>query len=78
MCMRIDPDAADFPYEQLAARLRERIRSAEFTPGSKLPTIGEIVSQTGLSPMTIRRAYKVLEDEGLVVIRPGRGTFVAG
>jgi DNA-binding GntR family transcriptional regulator len=26
--------------------------------------------------MTIRRAYKVLADEGLVIVVPGRGTFV--
>ena len=75
--MRIDPAAADFPFEQLAAQLRERIRSGEFGKGTKLPTIQEIVSETGLSPMTIRRAYKVLADDGLVVIKPGRGTFVA-
>jgi DNA-binding GntR family transcriptional regulator len=74
--VRIDPDAAEFPYEQLAAALRERIGSGEFGRGAKLPTIDQIISETGLSPMTIRRAYKVLEDEGLVVIRPGRGTYV--
>lgn len=75
--MQIDREGADFPYEQLAAQLRERISSGEFRRGAKLPTIDEIVGQTGLSPMTIRRAYRMLADEGLVVIRPGRGTFMA-
>jgi DNA-binding GntR family transcriptional regulator len=67
---------AEFPYLQLAAQIRERITSGEYPPGAKLPPIVEIVAQTGLSPMTIRRAYKLLEDEGLVTIVPGRGTFV--
>jgi len=75
--VRIDHGAADFPYEQLAARLRERIAAGEFPPGAKLPSIDDIVQQTGLSPMTIRRAWGILEAEGLVVIRPGRGTFVS-
>jgi GntR family transcriptional regulator len=74
--VRIDHDAAEFPYLQLAAQIRERITSGEYQPGAKLPPIAEIVAQTGLSPMTIRRAYKLLEDEGLATIVPGRGTFV--
>ena len=75
--MQIDPGAADFPFEQLAAALRDRIRSGEFARGAKLPTINDLVGQTGLSPMTIRRAYRLLADDGLVVVRKGRGTFVA-
>ena len=75
--VRIDHDAADFPFEQLAVQLRERITSGEYAAGQKLPTINEIVSETGLSPMTIRRAVKTLADEGLVRVVPGRGTFVA-
>lgn len=75
--VQIDHGGADFPYLQLAERLRERIRSGEFGPGAKLPTIAEIVSETGLSPMTIRRAVAVLAEEGLVRVVPGRGTFVS-
>jgi GntR family transcriptional regulator len=77
MYVHIDHDAADFPFEQLARQLRERISSGEYPKGSKLPSIDDIVQQTGLSPMTIRRAFKMLADAGLVVIRAGRGTFVA-
>jgi DNA-binding GntR family transcriptional regulator len=41
-----------------------------------LPTIDQVVRETGLSPMTIRRAVKVLAAEGLVEVVPGRGSFV--
>jgi DNA-binding GntR family transcriptional regulator len=75
--VKIDHDAAEFPYEQLAALLRDRIRAGEFPPGSKLPSIEDIVAETGLSPMTIRRTFRVLSGEGLVRIVPGRGTYVA-
>src|SRR5277367_3910888 len=73
--VHIDHDAADFPYEQLAAQLRDAIDSGRYPAGSKLPTIIEIAAETGLSPMTIRRAFRVLAGEGLVRIVPGRGTF---
>lgn len=74
--MQIDHESAEFPYLQLAGQIREQISSGRYPPGAKLPTITEITEQTGLSPLTIRRAYKVLADEHLVVVVPGRGTFV--
>jgi len=74
--VRIDHEAEEFPYLQLAAQIRDAITSGEYRPGAKLPPITEIVAQTGLSPMTVRRAYRMLADEGLAMIVPGRGTFV--
>lgn len=76
MRVQIDHESAEFPYLQLARQLRERIASGEYAPGAKLPTINGIVTETGLDPMTIRRAMKLLADEDLVEVVPGRGTFV--
>lgn len=42
----------------------------------KLPSIMDLTEETGLAPNTIRRAIKILVDEGLVETRQGRGTFV--
>jgi GntR family transcriptional regulator len=75
--VQIDHEAEEFPFAQLARILRHRIESGEYEPGKKIPSIEDIVAETGLSPMTIRRAVKVLSDEGLVRVVPGRGTFVA-
>jgi GntR family transcriptional regulator len=74
--VQIDHEAARFPFLQLADILRKRIADGEYGPGAKLPTIDQVVRETGLSPMTIRRAVKVLADEGLVEVVPGRGSFV--
>lgn len=59
---------------QVAAILRERILGGEIT--SVLPSLTDLTQQTGLAPNTIRRAIKILRDEGLVYTVPGRGTFV--
>ena len=75
MGVQIDHGAADWPYEQLAAHLRDAIASGRYPPGSKLPSIIDLIEETGLSPMTIRRAFRVLAEEGPVRIVPGRGTF---
>ncbi len=76
MGMQIDQGAAEFPYEQIAAHLRARIEAGEWPKGSKLPSLEDIVAETGVSTMTARRAYKLLEDEDLVRIVPGRGTYL--
>ncbi|WP_330293215.1 FadR/GntR family transcriptional regulator [Streptomyces sp. NBC_00576] len=63
------PKASDV----LAAEVRERILSGEFTEGMALPPERQLVEQTGLSRATVREALRILEVERLVRIRPGRG-----
>lgn len=69
-------DSYEPAYAQLAGILRSRIVSGEFQAGDRLPTESELVDTYGLSPMTVRRAIKVLLDERAVSTVPGRGTFV--
>jgi DNA-binding GntR family transcriptional regulator len=70
----IDADSPDWPYQQVAARIRERIRAGELGP--RLPSYMNLAHELEVSPMTVQRAIGVLRDEGLVVTYPGRGTFV--
>jgi DNA-binding GntR family transcriptional regulator len=71
----VDPSSRDWPYKQVADRLREQITSGELGP--KLPSHMDLAEQMGVAPRTIDRALKVLRDEGLIETRPGRGVFVA-
>jgi DNA-binding GntR family transcriptional regulator len=70
----IDPASPEHPYVQLAAQLRSRIEAGEIT--STLPSIMNLTEETGLAVGTVRRAIRVLIDEGLAYTVPGRGTFV--
>ena len=62
-------------YVQLADALRERITAGQIATGDLLPSITRIQQETGLSPNTIRRGIRLLIDEGLAVVAPGRGTY---
>jgi GntR family transcriptional regulator len=73
---RIERDALEPAYVQLADILRQRIAEGEFHAGDRLPTEAELMRAYGLSPVTVRRAVKILVDEGSVTATPGRGTFV--
>ncbi len=63
------PKASDVLVEEL----RRRILDGELEPGAQLPPERAIVEQTGLSRSTVREALRILEVEGLILTRPGRG-----
>jgi GntR family transcriptional regulator len=70
----IDYDSADPPYRQLAAILRGQIERGEIT--NRLPGERHLQQQYGMALVTVRKAVRVLRDEGLVKTQPGWGTFV--
>jgi GntR family transcriptional regulator len=72
----IERDSFEPAYAQLARILRARIADGEFHAGDRLPTEAQLMRAYGLSPMTVRRAIKILVDERAVSATPGRGTFV--
>jgi len=75
MPIKIDLRSPEPSYLQLAAILRGRIESGEIGPDEALPSITFLVQETGLAVGTVRKAIKVLADEGFVVTVPGRGSY---
>lgn len=64
-------------YIQIAEGLISQIESGELTPGDQLPPERELSEKLGVNRMTLRRALRVLEAQGLVVRKHGVGTFIA-
>lgn len=65
-------------YQRVAADIEARIRSGELRPGARLRNERELAEYYGVAYHTIRRAMKLLSDQGLVEVIHGRGTFVTG
>ncbi|MEV4412146.1 GntR family transcriptional regulator [Catellatospora sp. NPDC049609] len=63
-------------YRRVADRLRELILSGELAEGARLPSLREIASRYGVATSIATRALDVLRTDGLVVSRPGAGTYV--
>ena len=72
----LDPDDPRPPFQQLANVLRAAIVTRKLNPGERLPSFGELAERFKLAPMTVQKAIGILRDEGLVVTRQGKGTFV--
>jgi DNA-binding transcriptional regulator YhcF (GntR family) len=64
-------------YVQLIQQVGQALAFGILKPGDRLPTVKEVVAQVAVNPNTVHRAYRELEHDGLVVSRPGLGTFVA-
>ena len=64
-------------YAQLVQSLLARINSEELSPDEPLPSESELSSTYSVSRITVREALRILEDEGVIVRRPGKGTFLA-
>lgn len=63
-------------YAQAANILRQRIRSQQWAPGTQIPTLTALEREFGVARVTLRQALSLLEAEGLIWRRRGRGTFV--
>jgi DNA-binding transcriptional MocR family regulator len=67
--------ASGTAVQRVAAVLRVLVEKGK--PGDRLPAVRALVEQHEVSPVTVSRALALLADEGLVIARPGDGTFVA-
>jgi DNA-binding transcriptional regulator YhcF (GntR family) len=77
IAFHLDPNSGVSFYVQLMQQVRQALLFGILKAGDQLPTVREVVAQVALNPNTVLRAYRDLEHEGLVVSRPGLGTFVA-
>lgn len=64
-------------YEQIKQAIIEQILNNELQEDEALPSIRNLAQDIKISVMTIKKAYDELENEGYIVSRQGKGTFVA-
>ena len=63
-------------YQQITDQILQDINSGKFSVNKRLPTEDEMSQQYKVSRITIRRAVSDLVEQGVVVKRQGKGTFV--
>lgn len=77
MIFHLDAGSGMPTYMQLVNQVRRATRNGTLRAGERLPTAREVVVALAINPNTVLKAYTQLESEGLVISRPGLGTFVA-
>ncbi len=73
----IDADSPQPPFEQVRSQLARHISGRTLAVGTRLPTVRGLATELGLAANTVARAYRELEEAGMVETRGRAGTFVS-
>ena len=73
----IDAASPTPPFEQLRAQLARQIQDHTLAVGTRLPTIRRLAADLGLAVNTVGRAYRELEEAGLIETHRRAGSFVS-
>jgi len=72
----VDPSSGVPVFRQLMDQVRFHIASELLAPGDELPATRSLAAELGVNPMTVSKAYSLLEREGVLERRPGRPLVV--
>ena len=76
MDIAIDHDSPVAPYEQVRLRIADQAQRGVLPAGTKLPPVRRLATDLGLAANTVARAYRELEQAGLVETRGRAGTVI--
>ncbi|MBC7621266.1 MAG: GntR family transcriptional regulator [Candidatus Saccharibacteria bacterium] len=73
----IAPNSANPIYRQIVEQVQRRVASGQLPPGADLPSVRAVALQHAINPMTVSKAYSLLEAQGVLERRRGVGMVVA-
>ena len=73
----LNPNSGTPIYRQLMEQIRRMVSSNQLGPGDALPSVRELAITHTVNPMTISKAYSLLEAEGLLERQRGKPMTVA-
>ena len=73
----LNPNAGEPIYRQLLEQIRRLIAGGQLRPGTEMPSVRELANNNAINPMTISKAYSLLEAEGLLERQRGKPMTVA-
>lgn len=77
MLLEINHRSGQPIYRQVIEQIRRQIMAGQLGEETQLVSVRELAAQLNVNPMTISKAYSLLENEGLLERRRGVGLFVA-
>lgn len=77
MYFQLEPNSGVPLGVQITRQLRLAIAAGRITPGAALPAARDLAAELHVNFHTVRKAYGELEQEGLLCVKRGVGTYVA-
>lgn len=78
MYISLDPNSPQPLFEQLHDAIVSRILSGELQPGEQLDSVRKVAARFGINPATVKKAYDLLQRNGLVTTSQRSGTTIMG
>ncbi|MCW2757677.1 MAG: HTH-type transcriptional repressor yvoA [Nocardioidaceae bacterium] len=78
MRLAIDASADAPPYAQVREQVVEQVDDGTLPAGTRLPPVRQLATELGLAANTVARAYRELEERGVIETRGRAGSFVRG
>lgn len=63
-------------YIVVAEKIAAQILTGLYKPGDKMSTVRELAHEFGVNPLTIQKAYALLEEQNMVIAKVGSGKYV--
>jgi GntR family transcriptional regulator len=76
MDIKIDFRSDQPIYIQIVEQVRRQVTSGELKQGDQLPTVRQLATELRVNFNTVARAYRLLDDAGLISTQQGRGTYI--
>ena len=64
-------------YLQIIEQVRHKVAIGDWPAGAEIPSIRQLSADLSVSVITVKRAYQELEQAGVIVTQPGRGSIVS-
>src|SRR4051795_8009027 len=77
MLLKPNPSSGVPIYLQLMEQVKHSIETGALRPGEQLPGIRPLAEELVINPNTVAKAYRELEHEGEIELRPGAGAFAS-
>ncbi len=63
-------------YAQIVAHVKQSVATGSLRPGDQLPTVRQLAADLRVNFNTVARAYRMLDEEGIISTQQGRGTYI--
>ncbi len=76
MVIKLDFRSRDPIYVQIVDQVKTAIAAGGLRPGDQLPTVRQMATDLRVNFNTVARAYRLLDEEGVISTQQGRGTYI--
>jgi GntR family transcriptional regulator len=77
MILRLNPSSGVPVYLQIIEQVKHAIATGAINAGEQLPSVRQMAEDLLINPNTVARAYRDLEQEGIIELKHGSGAFVS-